>query len=111
MNEERIKELFSNESFVRELLDKETPEEVQALLATKDIDLTIDEINALKKFVLKKLEQAKDGNDVEMDDEDLGDVSGGILPIVFAAIPLAIGLAFVVPTVTAGVVLAARDRW
>ena len=33
MNEERIKEVFSDEDFVRELFSKETPEEAQAMLA------------------------------------------------------------------------------
>ena len=36
----RIKEVFADEEFVKELFSKETPEEVQVLLAEKDIDLT-----------------------------------------------------------------------
>ena len=44
MNEERIKEVFADEEFVKELFSKETPEEAQALLVEKDIELSIDEI-------------------------------------------------------------------
>ena len=44
MTEERIKEVFSDEEFVKELFSKETPEEAQAMLAEKGIDLSIDEL-------------------------------------------------------------------
>ena len=41
MNEAKIKEVFSDEAFVKELLEKETPEEVQEILEKKDIELSI----------------------------------------------------------------------
>ena len=44
MNQEKLQEVFSNEDFVKELLAKETPEEVQEMLAEKDIEVTIEEI-------------------------------------------------------------------
>jgi hypothetical protein len=56
MNEERIKEVFSDEAFVKELFSKETPEEVQAMLEDKDIELSIDEIVKLKELLEKKVE-------------------------------------------------------
>ena len=48
MNEQIIKEIFSDEIFVKSLLNLETAEEVQAALTEKEIELTVDEINALK---------------------------------------------------------------
>ena len=48
MNEQKIKEIFSDEIFVKSLLNLETAEEVQAALTEKEIELTVDEINALK---------------------------------------------------------------
>ena len=75
MNEERIKEVFSDEAFVKELFSKETPEEVQAMLEDKDIELSIDEIVKLKELLEKKVENP----DAELSDEDLEDVAGGCL--------------------------------
>ena len=76
MNEERINEVFSDEAFVKELLSKETPEEVQAMLAEKDIDVTIDEIVKLRELIIKKLQKAQSGEE-ELGEDDLEDVAGG----------------------------------
>ena len=77
MNEERIKEVFSDEAFVKELFSKETPEEVQAMLEDKDIELSIDEIVKLREMIIKKAENPD--ADVELGDDDLEEVSGGIV--------------------------------
>ena len=77
MNEERIKEVFSDEAFVKELLSKETPEEVQELLEDKDIEMSIGEIEKAKEMILKKLEDPD--AELELSDEDLEDVAGGSL--------------------------------
>ena len=53
MNEQIIKEIFSDEIFVKSLLNLETAEEVQAALTEKEIELTVDEINALKIMLSK----------------------------------------------------------
>ena len=75
MNEERIKEVFSDEAFVKELFSKETPEQVQAMLADKDIDISVEEIVKLGKVLAKKQDQTSE----ELGDEDLEDVSGGVV--------------------------------
>ena len=77
MNEERIKEVFSDEAFVKELLSKETPEEVQAMLEDKDIEVSIAEIVKLREMIIKKAENPD--ADVELGDDDLEEVSGGIV--------------------------------
>ena len=83
MTEERIKEVFADEEFVKELFSKETPEEVQVLLAEKDIDLTVAEIVKLGEIVAKKLQQTENGEPAELT-EELADVAGGVLPVLFA---------------------------
>ena len=77
MNEERIKEVFSDEAFVKELLSTETPEEVQAMLEDKDIEVSIAEIVKLREMIIKKAENPD--ADVELGDDDLEEVSGGIV--------------------------------
>jgi len=100
MNEKRIKEVFSDEAFVKELVSKETPEEVQALLEDKDIEMSVSEIVKLRELLEKK---AEDPN-AELSDEDLEDVSGGCLGVaVIASFAVFIG---------AGVVNGVTDgRW
>lgn len=114
MNEERIKEVFSDEAFVKELLSKETPEEVQAMLAEKDIDLTIDEIVKLRELIIKKLQKAQSGEE-ELGDEDLEDVAGGSGLAVLVAGTLSL---LIVPALFAGLMYGAsevnertRGRW
>ena len=42
--EERIKEVFKDEAFVKQLLEQEEAEQVQELLRDKEIDLSIEDI-------------------------------------------------------------------
>ena len=89
MNEERIKEVFSDEEFVKELFSKETPEEAQALLAEKEIDLSIDELVKIKDLVVAKLQAAENGESTELTEEDLADVAGGVA-VLFAIMGLVV---------------------
>ena len=92
MNEERIKEIFSDKEFVTELISLETPTDIQALLKTKDIDLDIDQIEKAKALVAKKLALAEAGE--ELSDDDLDEVSGGIAVLtVVSAVISVIGVA------------------
>jgi len=80
MNEERIKEVFSDEAFVKELFSKETPEEAQELLAEKDIDVSIEELVKLKDLIIAKLQAAESGESAELTEEELENVAGGVIP-------------------------------
>ena len=106
MNEARIKEVFSDEAFVKEMVSKDTPAEVKALLAEKGIDVSENDILQLRKLVEKKLSQAEDSE--ELDENDLEDVAGGFGPA---------GLGIAIWVVTAVVLaggfggLAAEKRW
>jgi hypothetical protein len=80
MNEEKIKEVFADEEFVKEFLSKETPEEAQALLAEKDIDVSVSDLCKLMDMLIAKVENPD--AEAELDDEALEDVSGGSLALV-----------------------------
>ena len=103
MNEERIKEVFSDKEFLAELISMEIPEEIQAALAEKDIEFTIDEICTMKKMVEKGIEKAAAGE--ELSEEEMEKVAGGnpllIIPI---ALVVVFGSAY-------GVSAATRGRW
>ena len=75
MNEERIKAIFSDESFVKQLLEQETAEQVQALLAEKEIDISVDEIIKVHEILIKHVNG--EVNLEELSDEELSDISGG----------------------------------
>ena len=113
MNEERIKEVFSDEEFVKELFSKETPEEVQVLLAEKDIDLTVAEIVKLGEIVAKKLQQTENGESAELTEEELSDVAGGAAVVVLVVLASVLGAAFVgtVGKVGYDIHVESRGRW
>lgn len=106
MNEERIKEIFSDEAFVKELLSLEAAEDIQALLKTKGIELDLDQIEKAKEIVAKKLAIIAAGE--ELGDDDLDDVSGG-----FAVTALGVASALItVVGIAANVVITKTDgRW
>jgi len=86
MNEERIKEVFSDEEFVKELFSKETPEEAQAILAEKDIDFSVEDLIKLREILVAKLQKSEGSEEVELGEDELEDVSGGTLTFIIAVI-------------------------
>ena len=99
MNEERIKEIFADEEFVKELFSKETPEEAQALLAEKEIDMSIDELVKLKDLVAAKLQAAENGESTEITEEDLADVAGGVAVLfaIMGLVVVGVGMMMAIP--------------
>ena len=96
MNEERIKEVFSDEEFVKELFSKETPEEAKALLEEKDIDFSIEDLVKLREIIIAKMEQQASSEEGELGEDELKDVSGGTLTFIIALIiPIVVNAAFV----------------
>ena len=75
MNEEKIKKIFADEAFVKELLSLDAAEEIQTLLKTKGIELDLDQIEKAKALVAKKLALVEAGE--ELGDDELDEVSGG----------------------------------
>ncbi len=83
MNEAAIREVFSDEEFVKELFQLETPEEVQAVLQKKDISLSVEEIVKIRELMLKRLETG-----AELSEEELESVTGGISLLIGAALAI-----------------------
>ena len=111
MNEERIKEIFSDEEFVKEFFGKETPEEAQALLMEKDIDVSVEELIAIKNIVEEKVQAAENNENGEICDDDLEDVAGGMLLTGTAVILITVAVPAILGLVFAGAGLAAKRRW
>ena len=83
-NVEKMKELFSDEKLVREVLTIEKAEDAQAWFSDHGVELTLDEVNELG-VVLNKIasgevteEQLKRAADGEMSEEELTQVAGGL---------------------------------
>ena len=81
MNEAAIREVFSNEEFVKGLFQLETPEEVQQALRQKDISLSVEEIVKIRELVLKRMETG-----AELSEEELESVTGGSATILIATL-------------------------
>lgn len=69
MNEAKIKEVFSDEAFVKSLVQMDTAEDVQKAVSEKGIDLSIEEINIIQS----SLESGE-----ELNEDQLENVAGGI---------------------------------
>jgi hypothetical protein len=69
---EKLVELLKNEAIAKELLEKETAEDAQKFLADKGVDISIDEIENIRKGIISSAEE-----DEEIDDEQLEKVAGG----------------------------------
>ena len=79
MDEKRAKELFADGAFVKSLFALEPPEEVQAAVKAKGLDITLDEINAVKESLAKSAKG-------ELSDADLEKVAGGFVNEVMSLI-------------------------
>ncbi len=75
--EEKLAQLLAkieaNQGLGEKLLSLETAEEVQSFLQENGMDLTLEELNTLKNFLIKVVENE------ELSDEALEDVAGGSL--------------------------------
>lgn len=87
MNEAAIREVVSDENFVKGLFELETPEEVQIALRQKDISLSIEEIVKVRELMLKRLEKG-----AELSDEELESVTGGSVTVI-AGVIILVGVA------------------
>lgn len=97
--EEKLKELLKDESFVKELVDKETAEEAQALLASKGVNLTAEQLNEIRKGIAARIEGGE-----ELSDEQLENVAGGFADAITSIFNAIIDVGDFVHTVT-------RRRW
>ena len=94
MDQARLKEVLSDEEFVKELLTMKTAEQVQDALEDKGISVTTDEIRQVGDF-LKRVESGEISQDTvraiasgELSEAELEEVAGGSV----AAVILFVGL-------------------
>jgi prefoldin subunit 5 len=102
MNEQEIREIFSDEAYVSSLLALDTPEEVQASLAEKGIDLSETEITTL----LDTIQNTQ--SDGELSEEALETVTGGLVNLILFGI---MSLVFLGTGLGAAISSTARRRW
>ena len=111
MNKERIKEIFSDEEFVKELFSKETPEEAQALLAEKGMVISVEDIVKVRDLLIKKIELAEKNESEELNEEDLEDVSGGVIHIIVAILAPIVVMPLVGGAIYHSADLILKRRW
>lgn len=68
MNEAKIKEVFSDEAFVKTLLEMDNAEDVQKAVSEKGIDLSLEEINTIQSTL---------ASGEELNEDQLENVAGG----------------------------------
>ncbi len=71
MNEEQLKELFSDEAFVASILEMENAEDVQKALADKGLELSLEEIATIKSTLSNE--------EAELSEDELENVAGGAI--------------------------------
>jgi len=72
-NEQLIREVCQDEAFMQSLLTLETPEAVQSALRGREVELSVDEIKAIREILVKKNDSG-----AELSEEELAEVTGGI---------------------------------
>ena len=97
MNEERVREFFSDEVFVKELLEQESLEQVQELLAQRGYDVPMETIVNADELIKKHMKG--EINLEELSDDDLDNVAGGVA----GAISIALGIIGIVISAAAWV--------
>ena len=79
MNETRMNEVAADEVFVKELLQLETPLEVQEALKGKRIDMTESEIIELRDEIVRLAEKVQNGEELSLD--QLDEAAGGVVGV------------------------------
>ena len=85
MNEELIKEVFSDEEYVKSLFESESWEAAQASLKEKGIDMTIDQLKQM-------IDILKNNTTGELSEDDLETVTGGVTQIVAFTVSLVVAI-------------------
>ena len=86
VKEKMISEAMKDIKFVEKIIDIRSPEEMQKAFAKKEIELSLEEAQAVISTI-KKLSESKPG---EVSDEDLEEISGGATSSTNSIIPLVI---------------------
>ena len=119
MNMEKIKKIFADEVFVKGLFELETAAEVQAALKEKGVEMSEEEILAVRDLLAKmesgeiSVEQAeqwsKQAESGELSDEMLEQVAGGLAGTTILAIYVGVFVGGQV--LSAGIASIIAHRW
>lgn len=82
---QKMQELLEDKEFMDFLLAQDTYEKIQVAFASKEIELTLEEVKAIVSAVL--LQMNKD--DSELDEGDLENVAGGVVLSMAAIVGIA----------------------
>jgi predicted ribosomally synthesized peptide with nif11-like leader len=93
MDEELLKEVLSDSDFAKSIVEMETPEEVQTALKGKGVEISLEDIAAIKNALSNQDEEGA------LSEDELENVSGGSLTIMAA-----IGIASIITASVAGTV-------
>ena len=97
MDEKKLTELMKDKVFVEKMLAAPTQEEAKKLFKEHDMELTDDEMKFIDKIIIKTVQ-----NNGKLSDEDLENVSGGVVDASGIAIGVAVTLAVQVAVVALG---------
>ena len=110
MNTEKMKEVFSDEAFVKGLFELETATEVQAALKEKGVEMSEEEILGIRELLIKmengevSVEQLENG---ELPEELLEQVAGGSIFLTVMGVVSAVGMVGSLAGIVTGIV----GRW
>jgi ribosomal protein L4 len=72
-NEEKLKSIFSDKDFVKDLISKKTPEEAKNALKQKGIELDEKDLKEIGHFLAKNIKSSNK----KLNEPELAEVSGG----------------------------------
>ena len=103
MNTEKLKEVFSEEAFVKALFEMEAAEEMQAALNSKGVEMSEEEVTGLRDFFqnVKSGEISREqlegwsklAENGELSEETLEQVAGGSLLLALGIVSMIAGTA------------------
>ena len=124
MDLEKMKVVFADEAFIKQLFELETAAQVQAALKQRGVELTEEEILGVRDLLIKVEEGGISAEQLEkwaaqiesgeLSEELLEQVSGGCATIVAAAVVtflIKAGTAAAVAGVIYGAAHAIKNRW
>lgn len=71
-NIEKIDEILSSDEFIKKILEANSSEEVKKIFKEKDIDVTDEQIENMRKALNSKIKELN-----TMSDDEMGQISGG----------------------------------
>ena len=105
MDTNKVKEVFSDQEFVKTLFQMETPAEAQKALKEKGLDFSEKDVLRLRDEIVKNIENGTTADELSLD--QLDDVAGGSVGLAIACVVVvAVTVPLVVKLIKSG-----NTRW